>query len=172
MNLTRVIPRENRCQMIPEGAINVRSPVMRIWHSVDTVMTLRTAARLVTRLTYVSHCLDTKSQIVRRCTIHYKSKGIVQNIQIHRPDSVLYNFFILRHHHRLKLTDRCWTSSCYYSYERISCKIMRDDFSFPIVNFPFLCGNIPASPAYGVFVSQLIRYARACSLYIMISFWE
>ena len=35
----------------------------------------------------------------------------------------------------------------------------RDDFNFPIVNFPFLCGNIPASPAYGVFVSQLIRYA-------------
>ena len=24
---------------------------------------------------------------------------------------------------------------------------------------------MPASPAYGVFVSQLIRYARACSLY-------
>ena len=41
----------------------------------------------------------------------------------------------------------------------------RDDFNFSIVNFPFLCGNIPASPAYGVFVSQLIRYARACSLY-------
>ena len=41
----------------------------------------------------------------------------------------------------------------------------RDYFNFPIVNFPCLCGNIPASPAYGVFVSQLIRYARACSLY-------
>ena len=38
------------------------------------------------------------------------------------------------------------------------------DFNFPIVNFPFLCSNIPASLAYGVFVSQLIRYARACSL--------
>ena len=25
--------------------------------------------------------------------------------------------------------------------------------------------NIPASPAYGVYVSQLIRYARACSTY-------
>ena len=39
----------------------------------------------------------------------------------------------------------------------------RDDFNFPILNFPFLCGNIPASPAYGVFVSQLIRYARVRS---------
>ena len=25
--------------------------------------------------------------------------------------------------------------------------------------------NIPSSPAYGVYVSQLIRYARACSAY-------
>jgi len=41
----------------------------------------------------------------------------------------------------------------------------RDDFNFPIVNFPYLCGNIPASPAYGVYVSQLIRYSRACSKY-------
>ena len=39
----------------------------------------------------------------------------------------------------------------------------RDDFNFSIVNFTYLCSNIPSSPAYGVFVSQLIRYARACS---------
>ena len=36
----------------------------------------------------------------------------------------------------------------------------RDDFSFPIVNFPFLSSNIPAAPAYGVHISQLIRYSR------------
>jgi hypothetical protein len=30
-----------------------------------------------------------------------------------------------------------------------------------IVNFPFLCSNIPLSP-YGVYISQWIRYARAC----------
>ena len=41
----------------------------------------------------------------------------------------------------------------------------RDDFDFPIVNFPFLSSNIPASPAYGVYMSQLIRYARACTSY-------
>ena len=41
----------------------------------------------------------------------------------------------------------------------------RDDFNFDIVNFPFLSSNIPKSPAYGFFVSQLIRYARASSLY-------
>ena len=41
----------------------------------------------------------------------------------------------------------------------------RDDFNFPIVNFPFLSRNIPSAPAYGVYVSQLIRYARVCSNY-------
>ena len=41
----------------------------------------------------------------------------------------------------------------------------RDDFNFHITNFPFLGSNIPSSPAYGVFISQLIRYARACSSY-------
>ena len=41
----------------------------------------------------------------------------------------------------------------------------RDDFNFPIVNFPVLSSNIPSAPAYGVYVSQLIRYARAFSNY-------
>ena len=41
----------------------------------------------------------------------------------------------------------------------------RDDFNFDIVNFPFSCGNIPQSPSYGVNISQLIRYARASTLY-------
>ena len=36
---------------------------------------------------------------------------------------------------------------------------------FPIVKFPYLSRNIPESPAYGVFISQLIRYARVCSKY-------
>ena len=39
----------------------------------------------------------------------------------------------------------------------------RDDFDFHIVNFPFLSSNIPSSPSYGVYISQLIRYARCCS---------
>ena len=38
----------------------------------------------------------------------------------------------------------------------------RADFNFPIVNFPFICSNILAAPAYGVYISQLIRYSRAC----------
>ena len=41
----------------------------------------------------------------------------------------------------------------------------RDDFNFHITNFLFLSSYIPSSPAYCVFISQLIRYARACSSY-------
>ena len=35
----------------------------------------------------------------------------------------------------------------------------RDDFSFPIVNFPFICSNIP------VYISSLIRYSRGYGSY-------
>jgi len=38
----------------------------------------------------------------------------------------------------------------------------RDNFDFPIVNFPDLSGNIPSRQSYGVFISQLFRYARGC----------
>jgi hypothetical protein len=41
----------------------------------------------------------------------------------------------------------------------------RDDFNFAIVNFPYTCSNIPLSPVYGVYISQLIRYIRSCSTY-------
>ena len=49
------------------------------------------------------------------------------------------------------------------SYVKIYDK--RDDFNFNIVNYPFLCGNNPQSPFYGVYVSQLIQYARSSTLY-------
>ena len=41
----------------------------------------------------------------------------------------------------------------------------RDDFDFPIDNFPYLSSNIPESTVHGVLVSQLIRCARVCSKY-------
>ena len=47
----------------------------------------------------------------------------------------------------------------------ISTKIYdkRDDFDFNIVNFPFLDGDVPRRNSYGVYISQLIRFARASS---------
>ena len=40
----------------------------------------------------------------------------------------------------------------------------RDDFDFDIVNLPFLDGDVPRRTSYGVYISQLIRFARASSI--------
>ena len=39
----------------------------------------------------------------------------------------------------------------------------QDDCNFEIVNFQFLDGDVRCSPSYGVYISQLIRFARMCS---------
>ena len=36
----------------------------------------------------------------------------------------------------------------------------RNDFDFDIVDFPFLDGDVPRRPSYGVYISQLIKFAR------------
>jgi len=41
----------------------------------------------------------------------------------------------------------------------------RDGFNFRIINFSFLDRNIPSSSAYGVCMSQLIRYSKTCNFY-------
>ena len=42
-----------------------------------------------------------------------------------------------------------------------------DDLTFPVVNFPFISSNSPASPAYWVYVihNSIIPYSRACAQY-------
>ena len=47
----------------------------------------------------------------------------------------------------------------------VSCKIYdkRNDFDFEIVNFLFLDGDVPHATSYGVYISQLIRFARVSS---------
>ena len=42
----------------------------------------------------------------------------------------------------------------YISYDK------RKDFGFDIVNYPNLNGNIPKAQAYGVFISQLVRFTN------------
>ena len=37
----------------------------------------------------------------------------------------------------------------------------RDGFDFDIVNFPFPDGDVPRRTSYGVYISQLICFARA-----------
>ena len=51
------------------------------------------------------------------------------------------------------------------SIDIVSTKIdyKRDDFDFEIVTFPFLDGDVPRSTSYEVYISPLIRFARASS---------
>ena len=51
------------------------------------------------------------------------------------------------------------TVTCTSLYDRSG------NFNFHITIIAFLSSNTPFSPAYGVFISLLIRYARACSSY-------
>ena len=54
---------------------------------------------------------------------------------------------------------------------KIGFSLKSNDFDFEIVNFPFLDGDVPRSPSYGVYISQLIRL-RECVLILMISTTE
>ena len=49
--------------------------------------------------------------------------------------------------------------------EFVSSKIYdtRDNFDFDIINFPFLVGDVPRRASYGVYISQLIRFATVCT---------
>ena len=49
------------------------------------------------------------------------------------------------------------------SHDIVSTKMydQRDDFDFEIVNFTFLDGDVPRSTSYGVYISQIVRFARA-----------
>ena len=53
----------------------------------------------------------------------------------------------------------------FISNDIVSTKIYdkRGDFDFELVNFPFLDGDVPRSTSYGVYNSQLIRFAKAFS---------
>ena len=75
----------------------------------------------------------------------------------------------------LQLTDTSTSSSevCYLDTHiktgdtttpfRISIYDKRDDFTFRIVNFPHMDSNIPANPAYGVYISHQLRYINTVS---------
>ena len=36
----------------------------------------------------------------------------------------------------------------------------KKDYSFNVISYPFLDGNIPKSQSYGIFVSQLVRFCK------------
>ena len=52
-----------------------------------------------------------------------------------------------------------WTLSISNGFVSSKIYYKRDDNDFDIVNFPFLDGDVPSSTSYGVYISQLIRFA-------------
>ena len=50
--------------------------------------------------------------------------------------------------------------------------IKRDDFNFEIVNFPFLDGDVPRSPSYGVYIFLSLFVLLECALMLMTSTTE
>ena len=48
-------------------------------------------------------------------------------------------------------------------YRMVLPRLKRGNYDFDIVNFPFLDGDVPRSTSYGVYISQLIRFARVSS---------
>ena len=62
--------------------------------------------------------------------------------------------------------------SCCDLYLEDDCKcVVKKDFTikemikFSTVNFRLICSNFPAAPVYGVYITQLNRYSRACGSY-------
>ena len=101
-----------------------------------------------------------------KCCIHFSRIVFLYNIT-YRDFKVKNNemAYLIFQQRKRGFNVQLWNKTSYIPYVRTSLYDKRDDFNFHITNFPFLSSNIPSSPAYGVFISQLIRYARACSSY-------
>ena len=67
----------------------------------------------------------------RNTLLNWKSKSFISHLLLSMTDGILPT----------KLYDK------------------HDDFDFLIINFPYICSNIPEFQAYGVYISQLIRSA-------------
>ena len=81
----------------------------------------------------------------------WKIIGVKSNEQI----SYVSKTNIVRKTHFLDLTISIYRGKFYIIlYDK------RNDYSFEVINYPFLDENIPKNQPYGVFISQLVRFAR------------
>ena len=85
----------------------------------------------------------------------------------------IFRKYILRRSTDIKLESSSITEVSYLDLKIISQNSnlvfsiydKREDFSFEIINFPYLDSCIPKNSALGVFISQLIRYSRLNSTF-------
>ena len=68
---------------------------------------------------------------------------------------------LAKHHHPVQCLNICL--SFFLPLNEFALCCWWNDFDFGIVNFPFLDGDVPRSASYGVYISQLIRFARVSS---------
>ena len=110
----------------------------------------------------VSISVQSHLQVHRWCIVHKQSR--IRNLSGPDVSCWTWDQGHNREHHFCFLP---WFTSVYWEGWSTSNFHLRqaDDFNFHITNFPFPSTYIPYSPAYGVFISQLARYARACSSY-------
>ena len=117
-------------------------------------------------------CLFGRKQLASRFNYTYTCRHIDDVVSINNPENNQGQMYPVE----LEIKDTT-DSNNFASYLDLLLSIWRDgqlytsiydkhdNFNFHITNCPFLSNNIPASPAYSVFNSQLIQYARACSSY-------
>jgi hypothetical protein len=89
---------------------------------------------------------------------------IIFTFTLRMADTVCFCFFLwwITLSWKLETTDTASSASfldLYLGFDdsgQLSTKIYdkRDDFNFKIINFPNMCSNIPASPAYAVYISD------------------
>ena len=57
-----------------------------------------------------------------------------------------------------------WPTPWNWQWGAVKNETLRQKRLFKLSHFPCIC-NIPAAPAYGVYISQLKRYSRVCGSY-------
>ena len=156
-----------------------------MWSSADGYFSKQSVYRLVLTVHhYLPTCFYTRmrqsfykvSSKQARNTSHTNSvtyRYIDNVLSLKTTKFAEYLEFIYPREFEIKETTETTASSSYldcYLYidnRKLTTRLYdkQDDFNFPTVNFPFLSSNISSAPAYGVYVSQSICYARACSNY-------
>jgi len=70
---------------------------------------------------------------------------LIYPIELEIKDTTDTARYVLYINQRLEIDNEGWLRTELYD--------KRDEFDFPIVNFPCIYNNIPADPAYGVYIS-------------------
>ena len=106
-----------------------------------------------------------KKQLASRFNLSYKYVDDVLFINNPEFENYLSQMYLDEHDITENSTSASYLDSLMSIGRDGQLHISIDNFNFHIINFQFLRSNILPSPAYGVFISHIIRYAWPCSSY-------